>query len=157
MASNITGFRGYYYISCPSPFSLSFIARQAKMAPGSSWLTLYTVLVAREPTKMRTSASTFVPAKVLERTSVDLVWVILSQVITVTREKREYSGLPWLIYLFLGIQGVMSAPLRPDGKDLIPKEVLSRWKARFFSSVCVLFHVLNWTLQLLWWDWIECW
>lgn len=89
LASNITRFRSSYAIKCPFLLCLSFIVRQDKMATGSSWLILYTVLIAREPAKMR-SPPPFV-----------------------TRKMSEYFGLPWLIYLFLGLPGVVSAPLRP--------------------------------------------
>lgn len=90
LASNITRFRSSYAIKCPFLLCLSFIVRQDKMAIGSSWLILYTVLIARAPAKMRISPPPFV-----------------------TRRMSEYFGLTWLIYLFLGLPGVVLAPLRP--------------------------------------------
>lgn len=70
MASNITGF-GVIIISTVLPLSL-FPSLPDKIRAGNSWLIFYTVLVAREPTKMITFTSTFAPTKVLERTFMDL-------------------------------------------------------------------------------------
>lgn len=115
LASNITRFSSSYGIKCRFLLCLSFIVRQHKMATGSSCLILYTVLIASEPAKMRISPPSFV-----------------------TRKMSEYFGLPWLIYLFLGLPGGGIGPTQIDRKVLIPKEVLSRYNVSFFKVMCVL-------------------
>lgn len=102
------------------------------MATGSSWLTLHTALIAREAVKMRTCS----PPLCSSKSPTEL---LLTQpvVITMTGETSEYSSLPWLIYLFLQLQGVVSAPLSPYGKGLIPKRCWTHEK-HVLSNVCVL-------------------
>lgn len=71
LSSNKTGFRAFYNV-------LSFIVRQGRMAPGSSWLNTFHD-PSQEAGKMRTSPSRFAPAKVLERASIDSAWILSNQ------------------------------------------------------------------------------
>lgn len=53
----------------------------------------------------------------------------------VTREMSEEFSLPWLLYLLLGLPGVVSAPPRAYRKGLIPQDD----EKHDFSKLCMFY------------------